>query len=379
MLAILWADMDQGGFSAALAQDVLHFNGKLFKGAGADGYSLLLTPAQIDLLIAGRARATGARWSRHLRHPAGTRPRPAPSATPWARTTRPAPMSSAWCCPPSSSRCAPNGPTPEPPPWCWRTKPPRCKAKPPRPSWQKPRRGREIPPPPVHRPRTRPGLRQRQFSVCHAGALEAPGGRSGRPARSLGPHAETNSALKAKPSTLQQLRGIELNQRAAAPRPELVLWIGYLQWHIRTRGHAAVADARGARLRQHRMPRRRAGLDARELAYDDAGQLPQPLGWPRLQDPPRHRRASARRSRPGAQQWRYVGARQAACAAGRISLWATRRLLETSGCATPWAMATSQALRSAWPEVPESADFVMYWWHHAAAASGGRPTCGAWA
>ena len=44
MLAILWADMDKGGFSAALAQDVLHFNGKLFKGAGADGYSLLLTP-----------------------------------------------------------------------------------------------------------------------------------------------------------------------------------------------------------------------------------------------------------------------------------------------------------------------------------------------
>ncbi len=34
----------QGGFSAALAQDVLHFNGKLFKGAGADRYSLLASP-----------------------------------------------------------------------------------------------------------------------------------------------------------------------------------------------------------------------------------------------------------------------------------------------------------------------------------------------
>ncbi len=58
MLAILWADMDKGGFSAALAQDVLRFNGKLFKGAGADGYSLLLTPAQIDLLI----EAARANW-----------------------------------------------------------------------------------------------------------------------------------------------------------------------------------------------------------------------------------------------------------------------------------------------------------------------------
>ena len=25
-----------------------------------------------------------------------------------------------------------------------------------------------------------------------------------------------------------------------------------------------------------------------------------------------------------------------------------------------------EALRGAWPDVPESADFVMYWWHHAA-------------
>ena len=52
MLRILWSDMDTGGFSAALARKVLHFNGKLFKGAGADGYSLLLTPEQVDLLIA---------------------------------------------------------------------------------------------------------------------------------------------------------------------------------------------------------------------------------------------------------------------------------------------------------------------------------------
>ena len=34
-----------------------------------------------------------------------------------------------------------------------------------------------------------------------------------------------------------QLLGIELNPRAAAIA-ELVLWIGYLQWHFRTRGNA---------------------------------------------------------------------------------------------------------------------------------------------
>jgi len=50
MLASLWADMDTGGFCLALAADVLRFNGKLFKGAGTDGYSLCLTTDEIDLL-----------------------------------------------------------------------------------------------------------------------------------------------------------------------------------------------------------------------------------------------------------------------------------------------------------------------------------------
>jgi hypothetical protein len=53
--------------------------------------------------------------------------------------------------------------------------------------------------------------------------------------------------------------------------------------------------------------------------------------------------------------------------------------VSTSSSATPLSSATSacarraalgdgyvDALRSAWPEVPESADFVMYWWHQAA-------------
>jgi len=33
MLCALWADMDRGGFSAALARDVLKFNGKLFNSS----------------------------------------------------------------------------------------------------------------------------------------------------------------------------------------------------------------------------------------------------------------------------------------------------------------------------------------------------------
>ena len=38
-----------------------------------------------------------------------------------------------------------------------------------------------------------------------------------------------------------QLLGIEINPRAAAIA-ELVLWIGYLQWHFRTRGDVMPAE-----------------------------------------------------------------------------------------------------------------------------------------
>ncbi|HEX9952251.1 MAG TPA: DNA methyltransferase [Rubricoccaceae bacterium] len=56
-----------------------------------------------------------------------------------------------------------------------------------------------------------------------------------------------------------QLLGIELNPRAAAIA-EVVLWIGYLQWHFRTFGSAdgPTRLAAPARLRQRREPRRGA-------------------------------------------------------------------------------------------------------------------------
>ena len=50
MLRILWADMDRGGFCAALAKNVLHFNGKLFKGAEHAHYSLLLSPNTVQIV-----------------------------------------------------------------------------------------------------------------------------------------------------------------------------------------------------------------------------------------------------------------------------------------------------------------------------------------
>ncbi|MEO7854928.1 MAG: type IIL restriction-modification enzyme MmeI [Rubrivivax sp.] len=58
MLAVLWADMDRGGFSPALARELLRFNGKLFKGSQAVDYVLPLNREQIDGLLA----AAQANW-----------------------------------------------------------------------------------------------------------------------------------------------------------------------------------------------------------------------------------------------------------------------------------------------------------------------------
>ena len=53
-----------------------------------------------------------------------------------------------------------------------------------------------------------------------------------------------------------QLLGIELNPRAAAIA-ELVLWIGYLQWHFRTFGAKMPARADHQGVQEHRVPGRR--------------------------------------------------------------------------------------------------------------------------
>ncbi len=51
---------------------------------------------------------------------------------------------------------------------------------------------------------------------------------------------ETQHGVRGRHPTHQFL-GIEVNPRAAAIA-ELVLWIGYLQWHFRTCGHAMPAE-----------------------------------------------------------------------------------------------------------------------------------------
>ncbi len=161
-----------------------------------------------------------------------------------------------------------------------------------------------------------------------------------------------------------QFLGLELNPRAAAIA-ELVLWIGYLQWHFRTRsaglppspilrdfkniecrdavlahdGSAPVCDANGiAQSRWDGKTTKAHAITGEQVPDESARQPllryhnPRRAQWPAADyivgNPP------------------FIGA-------------ATLRGALGDGYV--------EALRATWPEVPESADYVMYWWQHAAA------------
>jgi hypothetical protein len=160
-----------------------------------------------------------------------------------------------------------------------------------------------------------------------------------------------------------QFLGLEINPRAAAIA-EMVLWIGYLQWHFRTQGSGlppspilrdfkniecrdAVLSADAIAFATDESGKPLTRWDGRttkphpvtgELVPDEAAQIPRerytnprPATWPQADyivgNPP------------------FIGA-----AAMRQAL----------------GDGYTEALRAAWPAVPESADFVMFWWHHAA-------------
>ena len=160
-----------------------------------------------------------------------------------------------------------------------------------------------------------------------------------------------------------QFLGLELNPRAAAIA-ELVLWIGYLQWHFRTQGTGLppspilkdfrniecrdavlahdgmdyVTDERGIPVTRWDGRTMKTHPVTGEQVPDETARLPleryrnpRPAEWPAADvvvgNPP------------------FIGDKKLRAALGDGYV---------------------DALRGAIGEVPESADFVMFWWHHAA-------------
>ena len=362
MLRILWADMDRGGFSAALAKPVLHFNGKLFKGTAQDGYSLLLTPAQIDLLIAA-ARANwrevepaifGTLLERALdpteRHALGAHYTPRAYVERLVLPTVIEPLRADWANAQAAALVLAHEAAD---------------------LEGKAQEAKLV--------EARAEVKKFHHQLCTTRVLDPACGSAnflyvtlehlkrleGEVLVQLEALGQTQDQLgfEGETVTLQQLRGIELNERAAA-LAELVLWIGFLQWHIRTHGRASVAEPVVHNYGNIECRDAVLAWDAQEPAYDAAGQLL--TRWdgrtfkthPVTGEPVPDEAAQV-------PQWRYVGARQATWPqadfiVGNPPFIGKLRMREALGDGYV------EALRGAWPEVPESADFVMFWWHHAA-------------
>ncbi len=162
-----------------------------------------------------------------------------------------------------------------------------------------------------------------------------------------------------------QFLGLELNPRAVAIA-ELVLWIGYLKWHLRTLGHAPNEPL----LKDfHNIVQQDAVLayDAKELVKDEQGKpvtrwdghttKTSPVTGEEIPD------ESAR-----VPVYRYINARKAEWpkadyVVGNPPYIGVRRIISALG------EDYVTTLRQIYDDVPESCDYVMFWWHRAADAT----------
>jgi len=161
-----------------------------------------------------------------------------------------------------------------------------------------------------------------------------------------------------------QFLGLELNPRAAAIA-ELVLWIGYLQWHFRTRSAGLppspiLRDFKNIECRDAVLDH-----DGSEMVCDEHGV---PLSRWDSKTLKTHAITGEQIPDDNARQpvLRYKNPRRATWPAadyivGNPPFIGAKYLRDALGDGY------AEALRLTWTEIPESADYVMYWWQHAAA------------
>ncbi|MFN3970910.1 MAG: class I SAM-dependent DNA methyltransferase [Gemmobacter sp.] len=168
-----------------------------------------------------------------------------------------------------------------------------------------------------------------------------------------------------------QFLGIELNPWAAAVA-ELVLWIGYLQWHFRTHGKASPAEPvlRDFRNIENRdavltWAGTRPRMDAQGqpvTRWDGQGTITHPVTGEQVPDPDA-RVAVLDYLKPQPATWP-----EADFIVGNPPFIGASRMRDALGDGY------AEALWQAYPRMPQSADFVMFWWDKAAlAARGWKP------
>lgn len=162
-----------------------------------------------------------------------------------------------------------------------------------------------------------------------------------------------------------QFLGLEINPRAAAIA-DIVLWIGYLQWHFRTHGHAKRLDP--PILREYKNIQYRDALieyDARVPRLDKEGnavtrwdgitRTPHPITGQLVPD------ENARTP-----VFDYVNPREAEWPSTDFIV-GNPPFIGTAFMRSALGDGYTEAVRKVYAgDVPDSADFVTYWWHKAA-------------
>ena len=161
----------------------------------------------------------------------------------------------------------------------------------------------------------------------------------------------------------QQLLGLEVNARAANIA-ELVLWIGYLQWHFRTRGSVRPPEP---------VIRNFRNIECRDavLEWDDIEPVLDERGKPVTRwdgrTTKKHPVTGEEVPDEAAQETvlRYINPRKATWpeadfVVGNPPFIGIARMRAVLGDGY------AEAIRSACADLPESCDYVMYWWNQAA-------------
>ena len=163
--------------------------------------------------------------------------------------------------------------------------------------------------------------------------------------------------------TPAQFLGIELNPRAAAIA-DLVLWIGYLQWHVRTKGTATPAEPI---LRDYKNIANRDAVlewDRIELVRDDQGKpVSRWDGETTKTHPVTGEDVPDDTAR--IEVVRYIGPKPAKWPKADFVV-GNPPFIGNSRMRLALGDGYAEALRAAHTDVPDSSDFVMYWWDLAA-------------
>ncbi|MEQ9418123.1 MAG: class I SAM-dependent DNA methyltransferase [Salinisphaeraceae bacterium] len=160
-----------------------------------------------------------------------------------------------------------------------------------------------------------------------------------------------------------QLLGLEVNPRAVAIA-DIVLWIGYLQWHFRTHGNVSPPEPVLRNFHNIRHADALIDWDNVEPVLDDNGDAvthwdgrttrPDPVTGNEVPDD------TARLP-----EQRYLGTRKAVWPAAEFII-GNPPFIGAGPMRAALGDGYTEAVRSTYSELPESCDFVMYWWHKAA-------------